>query len=709
VRSLHPLQKTWLALAAARAAAVVFFFTHAQVQGMQQPWHALGLQLASHVSVTLATGTVFFALFAAYPGRLTALLGTFSALALALFTALDPVVYALAGDHLTPALFGHYAGPQIFTSDYLWKPIKAHAWLSGAAALLLVMLTAAAVRSVRSCVSQRATFSLRALLTGVVFGAIVLVLPQTVEPPPEVIFGRNVFETTSAPNAEEIAALRAFVGLAPGERWLSDVFPLVHSRTARKAPFLPDIVVVSIESLRGADLRFISHREGALVLPALETLASQSVVFSHFISNGFPSVEGFLSTGYSAFPHQRSRIVIEYPHVRLDGFARRLSHFGYRTVRVEDAPNANEEGAWIKRDHDELRSRPGDVYWSERDMVNDTLAWLAHHDATSSPGPVFIDFKTAHPHMPYEIADDAQQNDQSLGSPDANYPRSLAYVDAELGRLFAALRARPRWAQTIVLVLGDHSNWRKLSEGSPLPSDDMVWTGAILGGGDTRLGPPRVITAPASQVDVAPTLLSLVGDDRPSAAVGRDLLANDKPAQAFAIRPGGLRFDDPYETTLLVDRRYLQGGRRTQAFTLVPATASETALRGADMARLAATWSRLVELDRLWDPSFIGDAWEKRSRDESGYLEAFRPVTGWVFSSAGIRSLQVVVAGEVVTQIVPPKIDRADVAEAFATLPTTLTRASGFVIPYEGAGEPLVRVVRNDGSTFELRKSGFKR
>jgi hypothetical protein len=405
---MHPLARAFAALALLRASMIVALSVQAHHAGMTEPLAVIASSLALHIGVTLLEASVVLGIWWIAPSRALALSASALAFGLALWSIVDPIVYLLAGDHLTLSLLGHFAGFKIFRSDYLWKPVQAYWPLVSAG------------------------------LAGV-------------------------------------AALTAF-----------------FARCARAA-------------------------------------------------------------------------------LRED-----------REVPFED------------------RGR----FPSEREMVREIAHWLSAHDSESSSVPVLIDWKTAHPHMPYEVPDDALGIDRSFGAPRDNYAHSLAYVDAAIGELVAALRARPRWRDTLIIVLGDHSNWLVSTRTTALPSDEMVWTGALIAGCEERIGPPRRVLAPASQVDLLPTLMRSIGDVRPTAALGRDLLADPptRPVRAVAVRPGGLRLDAE-GATLLADRRHLHGADRRCSFAAAGDCSGSRDT--SDLARHVDTWGWLVDENRVFDRRWL--------------------------------------------------------------------------------------------------------
>jgi len=99
----------------------------------------------------------------------------------------------------------------------------------------------------------------------------------------------------------------------------------------------------------------------------------------------------------------------------------------------------------------------------------------------------------------------------------AVYDTLLAFMDEQLGRLFAALRADdPDLAHTVVLVVADHGE--ELGEDGRIGHDDSLtdtvqhvpW---IMAGGGIR--PGQVVHELTENIDVVPTLLARLGEPLP--------------------------------------------------------------------------------------------------------------------------------------------------------------------------------------------------
>jgi choline-sulfatase len=107
------------------------------------------------------------------------------------------------------------------------------------------------------------------------------------------------------------------------------------------------------------------------------------------------------------------------------------------------------------------------------------------------------------------------------------YYGAISYVDDQIARLLAVLRETNRLDNTVVIVTSDHGDmlgdrgaWYKMSCYEPSARVPLIiWSPARFG--------PRRIAAPASTMDLLPTLLDLAGDGNrevPGPLDGRSLL-----------------------------------------------------------------------------------------------------------------------------------------------------------------------------------------
>jgi arylsulfatase A-like enzyme len=338
----------------------------------------------------------------------------------------------------------------------------------------------------------------------------------------------------------------------------------------------PHVLLVSLDTLR-------ADRVGAWgyprpTTPNLDALAAAGVRFAEAISQApwttpshmsllsalYPSAHG-LNRGFQELQSSR-RGQGAYPTLP-DGvptLASLLRDAGWRTL-------AHTGGTTLAA---ELGFHRGfDVYRDGFPALDDAVlaqleAWL---DVYAAREPVFLFFHTFEPHAPYthsELAEhllDAEQHaalaeisrtgvrrgtedrvepflrTQGLMRPEvtsALYDGDVRASDAFLGRLFAALARRGLWERTLVVVLSDHGEEfaehrsdRFYNAHCATLHRELVHV-PLLMRVPGRFAPGRVVEGPVELVDVAPTLLELLGLPVPAGLHGESLVARMDGAPA---------------------------------------------------------------------------------------------------------------------------------------------------------------------------------
>jgi len=224
------------------------------------------------------------------------------------------------------------------------------------------------------------------------------------------------------------------------------------------------------------------------------------------------------------------------------------------------------------------------------DVTSRALEWIAGRPADR---PYFLWIHYIDPHYPYAPAPGAPHYGD--GTIDA-YDAEIASTDAQIGRLLANLAAAGRADRTIVAVTADH--------GEAFGEHGEHYHGSTLYEEQTHIplviavpgAAPRVIREPMSLVDVAPTLLDLVGVAAPAGMNG--------VSAAAAVDDGAALPRHAVLAELLRDR---QVRRR-----LVAIYRGDTKL----IRDLQSSTSEVYELDR--DP---GELHDQSDRSVAGVLE----------------------------------------------------------------------------------------
>jgi arylsulfatase A-like enzyme/Tfp pilus assembly protein PilF len=181
------------------------------------------------------------------------------------------------------------------------------------------------------------------------------------------------------------------------------------------------------------------------------------------------------------------------------GFANGFEHFGSGFERVESGREMNAE-------------RRGDA------VVDDALAWLGSLPA-DRPFFGWVHLYDAHA----EYAAPEPFGSQFRNNP---YDGEIAFVDAQVGRLLDALRARGTFDDTLVIAIADHGEAlgdHGEDEHGVFLYDEVIRIPWIAAGPGAR--PGHVVSEQVRAIDLMPTILDALGLDVPAELDGEPLTA----------------------------------------------------------------------------------------------------------------------------------------------------------------------------------------
>jgi arylsulfatase A-like enzyme len=138
--------------------------------------------------------------------------------------------------------------------------------------------------------------------------------------------------------------------------------------------------------------------------------------------------------------------------------------------------------------------------------------------------PFFLAYLPIAGHHPYDSPEGGPFSEETEVG---RYRNALKYADEALGQLVDGLRQRGRFDDTLIVVYGDHGEGFGQHEGNfghtLFLYEENVHTPLVIAG--AGLLPEQVrVGSVASLVDVAPTVLDLLGVEAPAAYQGRSLL-----------------------------------------------------------------------------------------------------------------------------------------------------------------------------------------
>jgi phosphoglycerol transferase MdoB-like AlkP superfamily enzyme len=358
--------------------------------------------------------------------------------------------------------------------------------------------------------------------------------------------------------------------------------PTVH----REAPL--NLVIILEESL-GAE--FVASLEGLPLTPRLEALARQGWWFDRLYATGTRSVRG-IEAVICGFPPTPGRSVVKLGKTQSHFFtlAQTLSDQGYATRFIYGGDSNFDNmkkfflGNGFQNVYDENDfDRPsfkGSWGVSDQDLFARAHAILSE----DSDQPSFSLIFTSSNHPPYEFPDGAIA---LYETPKATLYNAVKYADHALGEFFENARQSTYWDHTLFVVVADH-NSHTVGE-TLVPIDRFRIPGLIIGPGIESRVDQRI----ASQIDLPPTILSLMGISCLSPMIGRDLTRNQ------VDRPDGRAILQYYKNQAYLSGDHvtlLQPGERVDHFLfqnhqLIPAQTTEALGQTALAHALWASWT----------------------------------------------------------------------------------------------------------------------
>jgi phosphoglycerol transferase MdoB-like AlkP superfamily enzyme len=292
----------------------------------------------------------------------------------------------------------------------------------------------------------------------------------------------------------------------------------------------PKNLVIILEESLGA--QFVSHLGGKNITPNIDNLMQQGWAFNQLYATGTRSVRGIeaIVTGFTPTP---ARSVVKLANSQQNFFtiAELLKRQSYTTQFIYGGESHfdNMKSFFLGNgfedivDFDDIKDPLFVASWGACDVSLFNQADLELTALSKSKQPFFSLIFTSSNHDPFDIpAGIVPVND---GEDDRD--RAIRFADYALGKFMDKAKRSSYWDNTLFLVVADHDARNFGAELVPIKSFHIP--GVILGKDVLPKQDSRVV----SQIDLAPTLLSLMGVESRHPMLGNDLTNNDVPERAM--------------------------------------------------------------------------------------------------------------------------------------------------------------------------------
>ena len=312
----------------------------------------------------------------------------------------------------------------------------------------------------------------------------------------------------------------------------------------------PKNLVIILEESLGA--QFVSSLGGLTLTPEIDKLYSEGWAFKRLYATGTRSVRGIeaVITGFTPTP-ARAVVKLDKSQQGFFTIASLLKSHGYTTQFIYGGESHfdNMKGFFLGNgftDIVDLKDMIAPKFvasWgaSDEDLFNQADIELTKLHNDNKPYFSFIFSSSNHDpfEIPEQIVTPIKYSDKQLSQYDSKERmrhKAIQYADYALGNFINHAKKRPYWKDTVFLVVADHDARALGSELVPIKNFHIP--GVILNSGKQHISDEygaydgydnRIV----SQIDLPPTLLSLIGITNRSPMLGHDL--NDANAAGRAM------------------------------------------------------------------------------------------------------------------------------------------------------------------------------
>ncbi len=306
-------------------------------------------------------------------------------------------------------------------------------------------------------------------------------------------------------------------------------------------PTKPNVVVMILESngreYYGAFNKKADIENFKSYTPFLDSLAQHSMIYTNAYTNGRQSIHG-MSSILSGIPSFKDAFTSSpYPKQKIESLVSVLESEGYSSSFFHGAANgsmgflgfANILGVDKYYGRTEFNDDSQfDGFWG---IWDEPFLQFMKQKLDQEKAPFFSSIFTVSSHEPY-IIPEKYKNKFPKG--DIPIHKCIAYTDYSLKRFFTEAKKSPWFKNTIFVLVADHGNstfykeYRRPIERFAIPiiiyKPDSQYVGV-----DEDL---------AQQIDIYPTILDMIGYQKPFRSWGRSLL-DKKTQEPFVINSTG--------------------------------------------------------------------------------------------------------------------------------------------------------------------------
>ncbi|MGB1200739.1 MAG: LTA synthase family protein [Cognaticolwellia aestuarii] len=362
----------------------------------------------------------------------------------------------------------------------------------------------------------------------------------------------------------------------------------------------PKNLVIILEESLGA--QYVSELNGLELTPNIDKFYNEGWGFKQLYATGTRSVRGVeaVITGFTPTP-ARAVVKLDKSQKNFFTIANLLKDNGYNTQFIYGGESHfdNMKSFFLGNgftdivDFDDIEEPTFVGSWgaSDEDLFKQTDKELLK---LHKQGKSFFSFIfSSSNHDPFEIPEDvitpisySQEQLSEYNSKELLRHKAIQYADYALGKFIDKAKSQPYWQDTVFLIVADHD--ARVMGKNLVPINNFHIPAVILNSTHLPAKDDRIV----SQIDLAPTVLSLIGVANDSPMIGQDLTNENINQRAMMQYASNFAYLTGAGATILRPNKPALG------FSYVPTSKSllprHSSVQEIDIALAHALWGSMA-------------------------------------------------------------------------------------------------------------------
>ncbi|MBN2528177.1 MAG: LTA synthase family protein [Deltaproteobacteria bacterium] len=297
-----------------------------------------------------------------------------------------------------------------------------------------------------------------------------------------------------------------------------------------------NVILIVLETFRAMNIKLYNNEALVQATPFLAKMATSpnGAYWQRFISNSQPTVYSFMAIHTSLLPHSSQTVARAFATTPLPSLPSILNQNGYHTLFFAGSdPDWDNQRAWLNRWYNESYYNPDDGE-QDRRVFRYAARRIAKVAITQTPFMATL-FSISN-HIPFDSPEPVMNLFDANDELPKKIYNTMHYTDDVVREFIESIENAPWFKDTIVIVTGDHGydlGERGTEGGHTNIRHETDWVPLIMYS-KHPLQPQGMQQTVGSHVDVAPTVLDMLGICAPNGFVGHSLFGV-KPEEAYAI------------------------------------------------------------------------------------------------------------------------------------------------------------------------------